>query len=338
MRHPTELAAVRSPRAGAAAAALGAGLALAVPAPAPARCVDYPFPFCDTVAFCVRTDTHASSGTPDDPGLEIAGDAVPVSVTQTAQDASTALAEALGAATATVGVLSVVAETSVVGTSQEDGSSAAAFPFALLRVDDLVFSGPEPTVSTRLRLALDGTLDTDAANVDADANVSANASVTVAGNVCDASGAALHGFDGAYGLLSLHNADDAPAGTVQPNAGILAELALPATLVTGPFEVPTGAPLQLELWMTLASGALVGKTSGGSDAPTGSAVATADFGETLRLPDPGPVFELPAGFTVNSAQAAIANNRLPEPAAAAGAAAAIAALLARARLRRHRPR
>lgn len=300
------------------------------PHPALARCDAYALSFCRGLGFCVRTDTVADSGALDDPAAVLAAGLEPVSVSQTASDSTTASAEATGDAAASVGTLSLFASTNVVGTSRSGGSSAVTFPFALLRIDDLVFSGPAPSVETSLLLDFEGTLDASAANVGGDGVVQSNLQIEVNGNLCESNGAALVGFFGARGLLVRQNG----AGTVDTfptSMGILDGAPIdgtPVVLATEPFQVPTGMPLQLELWITMSGGALIGKSVGGSDSPSGSALASGDFVNGVRLPEPGPVFTLPQGFTVDSVQAAIENNRLPEPGDTLACGAALAVLLA----------
>lgn len=306
-----------------------ASLALA-PLPAHARCDDYVLSFCRGLGFCVRTDTLADSGGLDDPAEVLVAGLEPVSVSQTASDSTTASAEATGDAAAGVGALSLFASTNVVGTSQSGGSSAVTFPFALLRIDDLVFSGPAPSVETSLLLVFEGTLDASAANVGGDGLVQSNVQIQVNGNVCESDGAALLGFFGARGLFVRQDGSD-PLDSFPTNTGLLDGAPIdgtPVVLATEPFSVPTGMPLQLELWITMSGGALVGRSVGGSDTPSGSALASGDFTNGVRLPDPGPVFTLPEGFTVDSVQAAIENNRLPEPADTMACGVALAALLA----------
>ena len=289
------------------------------PGAAEARCASYPLSFCKSQGFCVRTDTVASSGTIDDPAEQLAEGVDPVAVSQMASDTTSAAAESTGTAEADVGSLSILAESSVTGTSQSLGSATSAFPFALLRIDDLVFSGPAPSVETSLRLEVAGLVEASAANVGGDGNVSASISVELHGSLCDAVGAPLLDFIGIRGLVVQQNGGNA-IQTFPTNTGILMDVPLtgdPVIVVTDPFSVPTGAPLQMELWMTASSGAVVSKSVGGSDMPSGSTLATGDFANTVSLPEPGPVFELETGFTADSAQAGIENNRLPEPGHAA---------------------
>ena len=83
---------------------------------------------------------------------------------------------------------------------------------------------------------------------------------------------------------------------------------------TGPFTVPTDTPLGLFLSIQAQGNAgFNGKQGAGVFVP-GRTDSTSDFGGTFSLATSGPVFSLPAGFTVNSIQANIEDNLLvPEP-------------------------
>ena len=87
---------------------------------------------------------------------------------------------------------------------------------------------------------------------------------------------------------------------------------------TGVIEVPLLTAVTLTLGQTLNVRADGGVTV---DVERTVATAEADFLNTLSLPTEGPVFDLPPGFTVNSEQLMIVNNRflgapstsVPEP-------------------------
>jgi hypothetical protein len=75
-----------------------------------------------------------------------------------------------------------------------------------------------------------------------------------------------------------------------------------AMIATPLFTVPTGVPIITE-WMIDAN-------AGGS--------AAADFESTMSFPPSGPVFDLPAGFTVESSEGRVQDNQwlgvpVPEP-------------------------
>lgn len=121
-----------------------------------------------------------------------------------------------------------------------------------------------------------------------------------------------------------------------PSTGILAAIPLvgSAMLSTGPFTVPTGEPLQLELWMTHSTVGLLSRGSGPGEDPVGSVSGIADYANTLTFPSAGPVFDLPDGYGVDSQIGGIVNNRLPEPSAAMLAISALATLAMLARCAR----
>jgi hypothetical protein len=94
----------------------------------------------------------------------------------------------------------------------------------------------------------------------------------------------------------------------------------------GPFTVPTGVPLQLELWMESFAGGL---------ATGGDGSSTLDLTALLGPAGGGDVFDLPQGYSADSVQAGIAANRVvPVPERGAPAAVAVFALAALARRRR----
>lgn len=301
-----------------ALATVGVGIALALPGTAAARCDAYFLGLCRGSAFCVRVDTVASSGTPDDPFDELLEGDVPVSLTQSAADSTTAVAMATTTATADTGTLAIDSASSVSGASGSLGSTASTLPFALIRIDDLVFSGPTATVETSLMLDIAGSLSASASRGNDHTQATAQAKVELNGNVCGELGEAIYSFFGERTLNARHvNDDPAPVTDEIPSTGILADIPLvgTATLVTDPFTVPTGEPLQLELWMTHSTVALLSRGGGPGDDPVGAVSGVADFGDMLTFPSSGPVFDLPPGYTVNSVVGGIANNQVPEPGA-----------------------
>jgi hypothetical protein len=101
--------------------------------------------------------------------------------------------------------------------------------------------------------------------------------------------------------------------------------AVSATLTSAVVTLPTGVPLIVEL--ELSGAAIASDTS--SDPMTAS--SSLDFPNGLSFPTSGPVFILPAGFTVNSVDGQIVDNQfvpiLPAVPALGGPAAALLALL-----------
>lgn len=81
-----------------------------------------------------------------------------------------------------------------------------------------------------------------------------------------------------------------------------------SSIVTSPvFIVPANTPLRIGI--SLTANASVSAPLNLSSNPT----ANTDFGHTLTLATDRPVFTVPAGYTVNSSQALIANNSFKRP-------------------------
>lgn len=295
------------------------GIALAVPSVGNAKCNAYIRSFCQSDAFCVRVDTSADSGSVDNPESELLESNVTVSLTQSAADSTTATASATTTATAATGRLHIESVTDVGGDSGPSGSSASASPLALIRLDDLVFSGPGATVETSLNLEIGGTLSASVNQGNTHTQVTGQAQVQVKGNVCDEFGGAIFSFAGTRTVTERHYGENSLVRDEIPSSGILATIPLSGTAVVtaGPFTVPTGVPLQLELWMAQSTLGIVSMGPGPGPNPSGSGVGKALYGNTLSLPVGGPVFDLPSGYTANSQQGGITdNNDVPEPAPA----------------------
>lgn len=77
--------------------------------------------------------------------------------------------------------------------------------------------------------------------------------------------------------------------------------------------------IQIGLSLETTAGAILSPTGSVSTQQAGTANGFVDFSRTLGFPTSGPVFNLPAGFTVNSAEGVIVNNQfvsvptVPEP-------------------------
>ncbi len=201
------------------------------------------------------------------------------------------------------------------------GVSSSGTCYAMFRITDLVFSGPTASVETSLFLELDGDFAVWASGSNT-TNASANSTLTVRGAVCSANGTVIHPFLGERDRIAEDYPDDPPTVTDRKNSGLLMDHSLNGALLVGPFVVPTGEPLQLEVEIVLDVSAVV---SSAGDSPSGSASATSDFANTLGFPANGPIFDLPAGYGVSSEQAGI---QVPEPASAIMAFAALGCLAA----------
>jgi hypothetical protein len=160
-------------------------------------------------------------------------------------------------------------------------SASAAF-------DDFIITGPAGSVSTSLNLRFTGTLSSFGPQ---------NAvGVTVSGDVAGAA------FTGGLQLPPFGNAT--PSGFLVGQTG--------SEITTPTVSVPVNVPFHLSLALG-TSASIVPPQGQGSNL-----FAAADYSKTLALSSQRPVFNLPAGYTVNSAEALVVNNTfLPEPGAVA---------------------
>lgn len=91
------------------------------------------------------------------------------------------------------------------------------------------------------------------------------------------------------------------------------------TITTPSFDVTLGEPFAFEGSVTASAHAFIDLFRGGT--VRGVAISNADFSNTFSFATSGPVFNVPDGFTVNSAQGNIVDNRfvgaqqtiIPEP-------------------------
>jgi hypothetical protein len=186
---------------------------------------------------------------------------------------------------------------------------------------DLFFSSPPGStveeLSTRLNLHLSGVFGFDAATDDAQ-TASVHLEFTLPETPADGNGTNV--VDGAIeivradgatteidrdGLLADVQAVDEPheSGDFERVIRIDADITTPAFVI--PMNVPT----------TLGISIFVG---GQQSSSLGFGRLAADFEHTLRFANDRPVFDLPAGFTANSAALGIVDNQfvVPEPATA----------------------
>jgi hypothetical protein len=190
---------------------------------------------------------------------------------------------------------------------------------------DMVISGPVGgAVSTSLNLHLDGS------HIAGDSTI-VGFGQTFASSLVDIS-VAIEGTPLADGVHSVSVVSG--GNPVVSSVQMLANWDTSHDFSTPAFTVTVGVPFQVKLFMhTQASvGAFPYNTAGFS------AEANADFSNTFSFATTGNVFNLPAGYTATSAQAAILNNTVipaPEPATLSLLAAPL--LLLRARRPRSRP-
>lgn len=125
---------------------------------------------------------------------------------------------------------------------------AAADTVSVQRVTDLVFTGPTAEVEATLHLVFDASSSQVTLGVE---NRSAISQITalVGGAICG--GMEFMTFRGqkTHSLLDQSGEDDRFVLTA--NTGVLEDVSLEAAtgIEVGPFTVPTGVPLQFELWM-----------------------------------------------------------------------------------------
>jgi hypothetical protein len=189
------------------------------------------------------------------------------------------------------------------------GSSFSRASSAAGSWDDFIITGPTGSVSTSVNLRFTGTLAMPFGPPG-----SATATVTAGGDL---------------GGTTFTGGNSLSAGSPAPTAsGFLAGQT--GSEITSPtVTLPVNVPFRLSL--SLATSATVTPPPGQPSA----LAADADYSRTLAFSTQRPVFNLPAGYTANSAQALVVNNSFIVPEPATLGLAAPAALLA---LARRRPR
>jgi hypothetical protein len=103
--------------------------------------------------------------------------------------------------------------------------------------------------------------------------------------------------------------------------------------------LPVGSEFTVHVYVDAGTGstaAVQGTPADENDFTLFLGEASSDFSVTVRFPASGPVFVLPAGYTVHSASAGIVDNAVvvPEPAGILLVATAAAAFCVRFRFRR----
>jgi hypothetical protein len=159
------------------------------------------------------------------------------------------------------------------------------------------------------------------------------------------------GANAQFYLLIDIDGDDAGYGGVSRSLsnGSLSELAeglledhyssgedISDSITSSQVMVPVGSAFTVHVYVNAGTGAsatIQGTPADENDFTTAVADATSDFSATVKFPTSGPVFVLPAGYTVHSASAGIVDNAVvvPEPAGIFLVATAAAAFGARFR-------
>jgi hypothetical protein len=178
--------------------------------------------------------------------------------------------------------------------------------------DDMVISGPAGTVTTSLNLFLHGS-ESATTSLPSIGTNNANENIQLSFLV--------NGTNIGGGSQSISSSNG--GAPIVNSLGMLVGWQEFGGLITPKFTVPTNVPFSLEPFLnTFAE--VTGDLRGSFDVS-----ANADFGSTLTFAPSGPVFNLPQGYTANSAGAGIANNLLvPEPSSFFLAAIGLAMLFA----------
>jgi hypothetical protein len=188
-------------------------------------------------------------------------------------------------------------------------ASTEADTLSVMRVTDLVISGPTADVEATLHLVFDASSSQVTMGVE-NATAISSISALVSGAICGGMEFMTFRGEKTYTLQDASGMDDLFAVSV--NTGVLRDVSLDAAteIEVGPFTVPTGVPLKFELWMQTALRA----ATGGGDADS-----ALDFALFAGPPEGGLVFELPAGYSADSVQAGIvaSSTAVPEVGAAA---------------------
>ena len=207
-----------------------------------------------------------------------------------------------------------------------DSGSAGAQTIAALRVTDLVFTGPAAEVDASLNLGFEATSSQVTIGVGG-ATAITSMTALVGGAICNGPEHMTFRGEKTHSLQDNSTMDD--FFVVSVNTGVLMDVPLDdvTDLVVGPFTVPTGVPLDFEIWIQT----VLATATGGGDAGS-----TYDFTLYAGPPGGGLVFVLPDGYRADSDQAGIVDSRtaVPEPGALLSALVG-AAVLALFQRRRH---
>ncbi len=220
---------------------------------------------------------------------------------------------------------SAVAAVNVPG-SGLGGGGAIGVGTARVILSDIVISAlpgttPSLTVDFSLSITLSGSLDSQA--------------LIGFPHIGSAGGSATVAVSGVLAGVSF-TGDRTKMTTATAATGVVTDFAITGTgilagsagvVLTPIATVALDTPFMLDL--TLSASASAGYSYGGTTTASTAALATAsaDFDNTLTLGSGGQVFNLPPGYTANSVDGRIVNNRLvPEPPTLALLGAGVAGL------------
>jgi hypothetical protein len=221
------------------------------------------------------------------------------------------------------------------GSAENQGPQSVPTLFHALavdKVDDLFFSSPPGStveeLPVRLNLHFEGVFGFDAANDDLQ-KAWVRVEQTGYGSHNNLGWIEIFRRDGSITDINreLLLANVPVVEEADPSGEFARIIRFEGIVTTLPFVVPMNEPLEIgfalsvggEQWSTLGLGNV-----------------TADFGHTLSFPRDRPVFDLPAGFTANSAALGIVDNQyvVPEPATAVLLGLVVLAAIACRRVRR----
>lgn len=210
-------------------------------------------------------------------------------------------------AAANLGSVGVVATSQAVGTynlGSGQAPNANGRAFAEFTIDDIVFSGPAGLFETSVNLDVSGSLMDISTPLSSGVVTSAGTSVDIFASFGrGTSNTTLAGRQTTTYIQSGFN----PPSTDQFFEGEeLVGVSFPTTLTLEPFQVSTGLTYELTVSLFVSSSAQLGGIPGNTH--SGDVTASALFGTTANLPLLADVFNLPAGYTVNSLSSNIVDN------------------------------
>ncbi len=274
-----------------------------------------------TPRYYVEVTSSAESGGFYDSDGDYQSDSIPVAVIAN-NNFENPKARGFASASAGPGSVAVVSNSKASGIAPTgENTTGQGYNNADFTVTDLIFTGPNSTVDTSLKLFWSGLMGYSVESLNANTYTNSNTTLDISGSIRRPAGATFLSFSGYLGVSKWQDGLD-PQETSSGDSGILTGAYPPSgPLVTAQFNVPTGEYLTFRLSIATFSSTLLWSTSPPA-ASEGSATSKADFGSTIHLPTSGPVFDLPDGYSVNSVEANIVDNEwtgtpvtapLPEP-------------------------
>ena len=197
-----------------------------------------------------------------------------------------------------------------------DAETYTASAHVIMTLNDVIITGPTP-VSTSINILLDGTVSAASTLSDSPATSSVSSSSNVSATVFANSTVIGSGF---YLQSSSNGTINDPFGS-----GIFANFTGHNVVTTNAITLPVNTPVTIMFDLSLSCSAGMYNDTGGN------ALCAANFGNTISFATDRPVFNLPAGYSVNSASAGISGNAIVAPEPASLTLLAAAALLRRRR-------